>query len=215
MYTAHTTEQLVEHFADTFYEDHTGCDNYNTRPRFYVGKTLIETANGLTRRVEPVYVSGVPYHETYNDGRHTVTTTCDVEQIQQSLDWAPVGAIILCPCDFTYPDQQPEVLVKTGKHEWQQTYRFEQYGFRLVDNTLRPNTREFVSIVTRWHNTNYAHSSYSYCTVLANGKNILDLIRHFESHSKIESIRFMTNAWNEIPVWAKQAEDYLVVSEPA
>ena len=204
LHTKHSFRDLIGQFFNTYYSVHHGLVDVDTRPRFYTGDSSIVDNHGLT----PNYVQGVPYIETYDDGRPAVTVEPNSFLMYESLSSAPVGSILLCPNDLTNTATNPGVFIKAVRAWWHYTTRFELHGDQLVDVTERPDIREYVGIAhRRLRAPGTDNVSYSFYRVT--GKNVLRLLQHLTARVTILSIGFGTNIWDKEPEWVIDANSVL------
>ena len=210
MSTKFCCSDLAKQFANIYYEEHCELDDFNTRPRFYTQDSLIRTdEQGFTCRVTPHYVPGVPYYETYNDGRTTVAVKSDYSQIFDALYYAPVGTIVVRPACVSIANTNPEVFIKTSKYEWQQPFQFEQYGEQLVAKIGSPDVCEYVVISWKLEDEQHYPPITRCDTMRVTGENVLNLVQHFAARSNIERILFVTNISDVHLEWVKDASDVL------
>ena len=205
LYTKRNAIDPSDEFSISHYTVHHGLVNVDTRPKFYTGNRSIVDNHGLT----PNYVQGVPYIETYDDGRPAVTVESDSVMLYKSLSFAPVGSIILCSNDLTNTATNPGVFIKSDHVGWHYTTRFELHGEQLVDVTERPDIREYVGIKYRrsWSRGDITNVCFSFYRVT--GTNVVSLLQHLTAHLPIVSIGFGTNIWDEEPEWVIDANSVL------
>ena len=206
MYTKLGNFELKNYLASTSYQVHDGQD---TRSRFYTTGRLDSSGQGPFRARTPIYVRGVPYYETCNNGRSTMKCAADLDQIYEDITNVPAGSIILCPPDLTTLQRNPEVFIKNDHQDWYRTDRFELQSGRLVDLSNRSGVREYVGVKSCRSFARDDQANVEYSVYRVTGENVCSFLQHLAAHVPVVYVVFGTNIWDEEPAWVKDANDVL------